>query len=190
VSEPTSESIVDVLRSDHRAITAILDDPAAPGSTEEALAARERLVMDLVRHFVAEEQCLYPAVREHVNGGGTVADTHFAEDRTFERQLKHLEDPKITQETLRRVWDELRSSYAAHLERQEPLFDALTAACSAEQLRKLGDDVLGAEQLAPTRPRTVAPSSARLNVLTSLVEGYVDRVRDYYAKRGADTPHD
>jgi hypothetical protein len=190
VSEPDSESIVDVLRSDHRAITEILDDPAAAGSSHEALAAREQLVMDLVRHFVAEEQYLYPVVREHVADGQGLADAGFAADRVLEGRLRQLEDAEVTGDALAGLWQELRASFVAHAQRQESLFDALTAACGAEQLGRLGADALGAEQLAPTRPRSIAPSSAALNVVTSLVEGFVDRVRDYYAKRGVDTPHD
>jgi len=66
------------------------------------------------------------------------------------------------------------------------LFTALESTCSAEHLAALGEGVLGAEQLAPTRPRTVAPSSAPINKITSLVAGFIDRVRDAYTRRGVD----
>jgi len=62
----------------------------------------------------------------------------------------------------------------------------LESACSPERLAHLGDEVLGAEQLAPTRPRSIAPSSPRLNKVASLVEGFVDHVRDHYTHRGDD----
>jgi hypothetical protein len=52
-------------------------------------------------------------------------------------------------------------------------------------LLALGEQVLGVEMLAPTRPRTIASSSPTINKMTSLVEGFIDHVRDSYSKRGA-----
>jgi hypothetical protein len=180
--------MTDALRSDHHAIAAWLDDAAATGDTEEAAALREEVVMNLVRHFVAEDQYLYPEVRDCLDRGDDIAETNFAADRDAEDKLKQLEDSDLTAQRLTVLWAELRSAFAAHTDRQDGIFAALESACSTERLAHLGDQVLGAEQLAPTRPRSIAPSSPRWNKVTSLVEGYVDHVRDHYAHRG-DDPH-
>jgi hypothetical protein len=180
--------MTDALRSDHHAIVAWLDDPAAAGDTPEAAALREEVVMNLVRHFVAEEQYLYPEVRECLDGGDDIVETNFAADRAAEHKLKQLEDSDLTADRLTALWAELRSAFTAHTHRQDDIFAALESACSPERLAHLGDEVLGAEQLAPTRPRSIAPASPRWNKVASLVEGYVDHVRDHYAHRG-DDPH-
>lgn len=183
-SEPTS--MLDALRSDHRAVTAELDDPEALQNSDDGAAARERMVMDLVRHFVAEEQYLYPTVRERLPEGDRLAHEGWTADREIERHLRALEGPELTPDRLAAAWTELRAAFAAHVQRQEPLFDALAAACSPAELDRLGEDVLGSEQLAPTRPRILAPSSPVANKVTSFLEGYLDKARDYYGHRGVD----
>ena len=188
MTNPQSQSMTDALRSDHRGIAAMLTDAATTSETDEAAAEREQAVMNLVRHFVAEEQYLYPEVRDRLEGGAETARTNFAEDRAMEAKLKELEDPGLTAQRLTDLWADFQSAFAAHVDRQEDIFAALESACSAERLNHLGDQVLGAEQLAPTRPRSIAPSSPRWNKVASLVEGYVDQVRDHYAHRG-DDPH-
>ncbi len=188
MTNPQSQSMTDALRSDHRGIAALLSGAAATSDDEEAAAEREQAVMNLVRHFVAEEQYLYPEVRDCLDGGDDIAETNFAADRALEAKLKQLEDPDLTEQRLTDLWAEFQSAFAAHTDRQESIFAALESACSAERLDHLGDEVLGAEQLAPTRPRSIAPSSPRWNKVASLVEGYVDHVRDHYAHRG-DDPH-
>ena len=179
-------SMTEALRSDHRAIAAWLDDSSATADTDEAAALREQVVINVVRHFVAEEQYLYPEVRHQVAHGHDLAEANFVADRAVEAKLKELEDPDLTAQGLATVWSEVREGFADHITRQDSLFSALESACSPERLAHLADQVLGAEQLAPTRPRPIAPSSPRANKVASLIEGYVDHVRDHYAHRGDD----
>jgi Hemerythrin HHE cation binding domain len=186
VTTPDSQSMTDALRSDHRAIAAELGDPSATSDTEEAGAKREQLVMNLVRHFVAEEQYLYPEVRDRLERGDDIAETNFAADRTMEAKLKQLEDSDLTAQRLGALWADLHTAFAAHTERQNGIFTDLESVSSPDRLAHLGDEVLGAEELAPTRPRSIAPSSPGWNKVVSLVEGYVDHVRDHYEHRGED----
>ncbi|MGI8881168.1 MAG: hypothetical protein ACR2KJ_11815 [Jatrophihabitans sp.] len=184
MTENAPQSIVDALRSDHESIRALLHDTAATEDTPDGLAAREQLVMALMRHFVAEEQYLDPTIRAELAGGGRIADDSFAADRESENALRLLEDEDIGMDRIHAVWQELIESFGAHVARQEPVLTELAETCDAAQLAELGEGVLGAEQLAPTRPRTVATSSAAANKVISFVEGYLDHVRDYYTKRG------
>ena len=178
--------MTDALRSDHHAIAGWLAGDDALSHTDEAAAQRELVVMDLVRHLVAEEQYLYPEVRDVLDHGDAIADAHLTADRAIEAKLRKLEDPDLTDVVMGAVWTDVRAGFAAHIERQDPIFAALESACSPERLAHLGDEVSGAEQLAPTRPRSIAPSSPRLNKAASLVEGFVDHVRDHYTHRGDD----
>jgi hypothetical protein len=176
--------MLDALRSDHRAIAAFLDDPAALAHTDEGSAVREQLVMNLVRHYVAEEQYLNPVVREYASGGAGLADAGYERDRATEHKLRELEHPELSGDRLAAVWAAVRSGFAEHLSAQEPLFDELTKTCPAQRLADLGDEILGAEQLAPTRPRSVATENAPASKVLSIVEGFVDHARDYYSRRG------
>ncbi len=186
MTETGSFSIVSILGSDHESIAELLDEPSARQDGERGDVARDQLVAELIRHFVAEEQYLFPALREHVAGGAEMADAEFARDRDCEKQLKSLEDDDITTDRLAAVLGAVRSAFSAHVLEQQAVFVSLEQACDAATLAELGEGALGAEQLAPTRPRLIAPSSAPVNKVTSLVVGFVDQVRDHYSRRGID----
>jgi acyl dehydratase len=179
------QTIVGALTSDHRAIEQMLADAAITEPTEPGQAAREQLVMELVRHFVAEEQYLYPTVREHLSNGTQIADSAFGADRACEQALKLLEDSDITPLQTAAALADVQQRFAGHVQvQEETIFPALVRECDPAVLVELTDGVLGAEQLAPTRPRHVAFAAPGLNKVSSFVAGYIDHVRDYYSKRG------
>jgi hypothetical protein len=184
MTEP--QSIVDTLHSDHSAIAALLDQAVDEPDADEAEAAREQLVMNLVRHFVAEEQYLYPALRELLPDGAALAQAGLADDRACENRLKRLEDDDLTAPVVAETLIGVRTAFAEHVARQEPQLAALATACSPQRLAELGEGVRGAEQLAPTRPRGYAPESVAANKVVSFVEGFIDKVRDHYTHRGED----
>jgi hemerythrin-like domain-containing protein len=178
------ETILDVLVSDHRAIRALLDEVSD-------VASREQLVTLLVRHFVAEEQYLYPLVAERLEGGEQTSAEAFAEHRATEHELKILERSDAPRPEIAAALAAVRQRFDEHADSQQSvLFPALAAACEPGELAALADEVLGAEQLAPTRPRTVAASSPALNKFESFVEGYIDHVRDSYSHRGVSPEAD
>jgi hypothetical protein len=180
----------DALRSDHRAISDQLGNHALAEHSDDALIEREELVMLIVRHFVAEEQYLYPTVREILPDGDARAEAAITADRTIENQLRQLEDAKLRVEQLAAVWRQVGIEFAQHVSSQEGLFAELTAACSPQQLLELGDGIAGSEPLAPTRPRRLVVESPGANKLLSFVEGFVDHARDYYTKRGVEPQED
>lgn len=191
------ENIVDVLSSDHRAVLQLLDRlvaAAAAGlvgaATPADEGAREQLVIELVRHFVAEEQYLYPLLRRTLSGGDRLAEAAFKQHRTCEHALRALEHPQAPAE-LASTLASVRELVGSHITEQESqLFPALVTAVDDEELVELAEQVLGAEQLAPTRPRMVAASNPALNKFSSIVEGFIDHVRDSYSHRGVDDETD
>jgi hypothetical protein len=182
--------MLDALRSDHRAITEQLASRALAAHSDEALIEREELVILLVRHFVAEEQYLYPTVRDQLVDGRARADAGFVADRAIEGQLRELEDDELRVERLAAIWREVGTEFAHHVSSQEQLFTELATACSPQQLLELGDGIAGSEPLAPTRPRRVVVESPGANKIVSFVEGFVDHARDYYTKRGVESDGD
>jgi len=172
------ETILDVLISDHRAIQALFEHVADESE-------REQLVTLLVRHFVAEEQYLYPLVADTLADGARAGDAAFAEHRATEQELKVLEREDASAADVAAALASVEARFGEHVDTQEnKLFRELAAQADRAELARLADEVLGAEQLAPTRPRMIAASSPALNKFTSFVEGYLDHVRDAYSHRG------
>lgn len=64
---------------------------AMPGDGQQLRDLVDEVTIELVQHSVAEEQYLYPAVREHIDGGDRLADKEIEDHSRFEKILKHLE---------------------------------------------------------------------------------------------------
>lgn len=175
-----SDTVIDVLVSDHRAVLELLGTPPdalTPARCEQAVTA-------VVRHFVAEEQYLLPLVRDHLPGGVGRAHAEYEEHLRVETELRTLEELEHDPDGVAALLGVTGAALREHVGRQEQqLFPDLLRACPTQELAATADGVLGAEQLAPTRPRRVHRESARANKLVSLVEGYVDHARDHYAHR-------
>ncbi|WP_128976088.1 hemerythrin domain-containing protein [Streptomyces roseicoloratus] len=157
-----------------------------PGDPRRKTLA-DQVTMELVRHSVAEESYLYPAVREHVPQGDGLADQELEEHAAAERTMKDLEgcgadDPRFD-ELMMRLMSEIRSHVA---EEENDLFPRLRQACPADMLDELGDKVRRAKKMAPTRPHPSAPDTPPANKILAPGMGMVDRLRDAMTGRGKD----
>lgn len=181
------QSILDALDSDHRAIRELIARAQAETDPDELAALCEQLVMDVVRHFVAEEQYLLPLVRTHLGDGAEHSDAAFVEHAEIESLLRRLEDLERDADAVAALLDQVGAALDTHIDSQDGvLFEALRQSVEPAELIRLADEVIGAEQLAPTRPRDLRPESPAVNKLVSLVSGWVDHVRDSYTHRGVE----
>ncbi|MFE4961690.1 hemerythrin domain-containing protein [Streptomyces sp. NPDC056660] len=174
------------LMTDHREVEEMFARiQEMPAGGQELRDLVDEVTIELVRHSIAEEEYLYPAVREHIDGGDRIADKEIADHGRVEKLLKQLEktdtdDPK-TGPLLQQLMDEV----SAHVQDEEDnLFPMLRQACSPEALNKLGDKIRRAKSLAPTRPHPSAPNTPPANKLLAPGAGLVDRARDLITGRG------
>ncbi|MGA5760606.1 hemerythrin domain-containing protein [Nonomuraea bangladeshensis] len=179
--------VIEVLTHDHREVEQMFSEledlRGAIGERPKLLA--ENVVIELVRHSVAEEQYLYPAVREHVPGGDELADDEIAEHAAAERTMQDLEQLEPGDDRFWPVLDRLMAEVRHHLrEEEDELFPRLRAACDQEQLEELGAKVERAKKTAPTRPHPSAPDTPPGNRLLMPGAGLVDRIRDALTGRG------
>ncbi|MGW7328568.1 hemerythrin domain-containing protein [Streptomyces sp. NPDC054840] len=147
----------------------------------------DQVTMELVRHSVAEEAYLYPAVREHVPNGDSMADKELEDHATAERIMKELEGCDADHPRFDELVTKLMTEIRSHVDDEENnLFPRLREACSPEMLEKLGDKVRQAKKTAPTRPHPSAPDKPPANKLLAPGVGLVDRLRDAMSGRGKE----
>ncbi|MEU0335927.1 hemerythrin domain-containing protein [Streptomyces sp. NPDC006193] len=182
-------NVVQELTTDHREVEEIFGriEALPPGSGERKDLA-EKAVIELVRHSVAEEAYLYPAVREHLTGGDALADKELEDHAKAEQIMKDLEgcaadDPRFDM-LVTQLMHEIRSHVA---DEEQNLFPQLEAACPADALMELGDKVRRAKKTAPTRPHPAAPDKPPANKLLAPGAGLVDRMRDALTGRGKES---
>ncbi|WP_372348405.1 hemerythrin domain-containing protein [Streptomyces sp. KL116D] len=161
-------------------------DKATPGSAE-----RKRIVnsftIELVRHSVAEEEHLYPAVRRLVPAGDALADQEIKDHSEAEKLLKQVEQLPPDAATFDDLVARLQAEVSGHVQDEENnLFPRLRESCDDRELLELGDKIRSAKKAAPTRPHPHphAPNTPPGNKLLAPGTGLVDRVRDYLTGRG------
>jgi hemerythrin superfamily protein len=179
-------NVIDELVTDHREVEEIFGriDALPPGDKDRKTYA-DQATIELVRHSVAEEAYVYPAVREHVTGGDALADKEIEDHSRAEQIMKDLESCEAGDAEFDRLIGMLMSEIREHVaDEEENLFPRLRAACPPDTLNNLGDQVRQAKKMAPTRPHPSAPDKPPANKLLAPGVGLVDRMRDALTGRG------
>ncbi|MEU3513648.1 hemerythrin domain-containing protein [Streptomyces longwoodensis] len=179
-------NVIDELMTDHREVEELFGRiEALPSGDRKRKVYAEQAVMELVRHSVAEEMYLYPAVREHVAGGDALADKELEDHAEAEQLMKDLESCEADDPEFDRLMTRLMTEIRAHVADEEGnLFVRLRASCPPEALDQLGDKVRQAKKVAPTRPHPAAPDHPPANKMLAPGAGLVDRLRDALSGRG------
>jgi hemerythrin superfamily protein len=139
----------------------------------------EELTASLVRHEVAEQRVIYPAVRTDLLSGSAVATALIAQESEAEELLATLVKLDSEGDSFAAVLDQFQSLVLDHMRDEETLLFPL--------LRDLEDDVRQSElahryahavTVAPTHPHPLAPDASPANAVVSPIAALVDRVRD------------
>jgi hemerythrin-like domain-containing protein len=170
--------VVDILTTDHHEVLDLLTQiPTAEPAQRRDMA--DTIIAELMRHSVAEEMYVYPAMREHLPDGASEVQHDIEEHQQLVEVMKELEDVDASDvrflETLGRLEAVLRD-HVSDEERDQ--FPQLRARLSREQLVEIGAKVETAKKAAPTRPHPSAPHSALFHKTVGPGVGMVDRLRD------------
>lgn len=184
MAEVRSDAVT-ILVDDHREVERVFQElESHQGVTEDRRAMVDHVIAELVRHSVAEEQYLYPTVREVLPNGGEIADQEISEHAEAERIMKDLEDVQATDARFEELLGKLMTEVRNHVEGEESeLFPKLREACSESDLVELGQKIRDAKDSAPTRPHPSAPDKPPMNKILDPGVGLVDRMRDALSGR-------
>ncbi|MFI9270840.1 hemerythrin domain-containing protein [Kitasatospora sp. NPDC052896] len=177
---------IDELMADHREVERMFSGIEEMPTSDLALRGMvDEVTIELVRHAVAEEQYLYPAVRDHVEGGAQLADKEIADHARIEKLLKRLEPMTPKDAEFPMLLQQLMDQVTEHIgDEEERLFPALREACPPAMLTDLGDKIRRAKAMAPTRPHPAVPTTPTASKLLAPGVGLVDRARDFVSGRG------
>jgi hemerythrin superfamily protein len=180
----TEADVVDELTSDHREALALLDRLANSIDAEQRRDLADTVIAEVVRHAVAEEMYVYPAMREHVPDGDQAVEHDIEEHKQLEGTMKQLEgvDPSEPRfdSLVREMTEQLR--HHAYDEETEQ-FPRLRERIPRDELVRMREKVQTAKKLAPTRPHPSAPNSELFHKLAGPGVGMVDRLRDRLTHR-------
>ena len=175
----TDRDVVDALTTDHREVSELFDQITA---TTDPVARRDladSLIAELVRHSVAEEMHVYPAIRDHVPNGQAAVDEDTEEHKELEVAMKELEGADASSPEFLEALARMRRVFEQHIADEEgEQFTQLRAHIPAERLVELKGKVETAKKLAPTRPHPAAPNAELFHKTVGPGAGLVDRLRD------------
>jgi len=176
--------VVDVLTADHREVETMVEQILLQGDPELRRDLADMVIAELVRHAVAEEMHVYPAMKRHLPDGAAAVDHDTEEHKAIEATLKQLEGADPASARFTELVTSLRASLRDHIQDEErDQFPQLRALVPRDELVELGAKVQAAKKLAPTRPHPNAPNAAPFHKVAGPGVGLVDRLRDKLSDR-------
>ncbi|HEX3841118.1 MAG TPA: hemerythrin domain-containing protein [Acidimicrobiales bacterium] len=147
-----------------------------PGQRDERV---RELTVHLVRHEVAEERVVHPAVRTDVLPGDMVAAALLREEADLEELAATLERLDSAGDAFDAVLDGLQSQMIEHMRDEEVMLFPLLRNLEADVRRwDLGNRYARATATAPTRPHPRMPNTRPGIVFAEPIASLIDRVRD------------
>jgi len=176
--------VVDVLTADHREFQDLAQQISVAADPGVRRDLTDQLIAELVRHAVAEEMFVYPAMRDHLPNGEEAVEHDTEEHKELERLMKQLEGADTSDLAFEEALGNLRQVLDDHVRDEESeQFPALRAHLPAATLADLREKVELAKKVAPTRPHPAAPNTELFHKLVGPGVGLVDRLRDRLTDR-------
>jgi hemerythrin HHE cation binding domain-containing protein len=186
--------VFEVLKQDHEAVKSKLaqleQGPTANrGATPDQLTERKRLTQEVIieesKHEIAEQQHFWPAVRELGPEGDRIADEAIGQEKDAERVLAELDRLDPDDERFETLLAGFTSDARAHIAFEEGhAWPMLRGAISMDRMNELGDKIVRAKQMAPTRPHPNVPAQPGVLKTAGPVAAAADKIRDSVTGRG------
>jgi hemerythrin superfamily protein len=178
-SSGSGTDVVDILTSDHQSMLELIGQIESTPDAEQRRDLADTVIAEVMRHAVAEEMYVYPAIEEHVPDGKAEVEHDKKEHDEIVQVMKRMEDVDAAEPRFMELVRELEAQLRHHAGDEETdQFPKLRANIPREKLVELGEKVETAKKLAPTRPHPTAPHSELFHKTLGPGVGLVDRLRD------------
>ena len=180
----TQQDVVDVLSTDHTEAKGLIAQIRSTTDPEQRRDLADTLISELVRHSVAEEMFVYPAMQKHLPDGAEAVEHDTKEHKELERIMKELEGADAGDAQFLTLVGRLETVLLDHVsDEEDQQFPKLRAAIPHDQLVTMAGKVEAAKKIAPTRPHPMAPNNEVFHKLVGPGVGLVDRLRDKLSGR-------
>ena len=184
MADRTELDVIDELTTDHHEALALLDRIATSTDQAERRNLADTVIAEVVRHSVAEEMYVYPAMRDHLADGAKVVAHDTEEHKQLESIMKRLEGTETRDPRFDEVVREMTEALRHHARDEETeQFPRLRKDVPRDELVRLREKVEAAKAAAPTRPHPGSPNAELFHKLAGPGVGLVDRLRDRISGR-------
>ncbi len=182
-SNPTfserGRDVVDILTADHREMVDLISQIKHTADATQRRDLADTVIAEVMRHAVAEEMFVYPAVEENVPNGVEKVEHDKQEHQEIVELMKQIEGLDASDPAFMERIQQLDAQLRHHATDEETeKFTQLPAHNAGERLLAMGESVQNAKKLAPTRPHPSAPHSELFHKTIGPGVGMIDRLRD------------
>lgn len=171
--------VVDILTADHQDMVELCSQIEHTADPAQRRDLADTVIAEVVRHAVAEEMHVYPAIEEHVPNGAEEVEHDKREHAELQRVMKQMENLDASTPAFMERVRELDGLLRHHAHDEEAKqFPQLRAHIPADKLVAMGKTVEEAKSMAPTRPHPNAPQAELFHKTIGLGVGMIDRLRD------------
>src|SRR3954471_13471797 len=150
---PVDQDVVDMLTTDHHEVLDLLQQIKITTDAQERRDLADTVISELVRHSVAEEMYVYPAMKKYLADGDEAVDHDVEEHKELEQTMKKLEGVDAQSSEFTELLAQLETILRDHVSDEEnEQFPELRAQVPRDELIEIGEKVENAKKLAPTRP--------------------------------------
>lgn len=182
--EDHKTDVIAVLTHDHAEMTELISEIKAASDPDLRRDLADTLIAEIMRHAVAEEMHVYPAIEDHVPDGAAKVEHDKEEHQKIVEVMKDIEDADAANPSFMRLIERLEEQLRHHVADEEAdQFPQLRSHIPREKLFELGEKVQTAKNLAPTRPHPHAPHSELFHKTVGAGVGMIDRLRDRLSGR-------
>ena len=174
---PVDQDVVDILTTDHHEVLDLLQQIKITTDAEERRDLADTVISELVRHSVAEEMYVYPAMKKYLPDGDEAVDHDVEEHKELEQTMKKLESVDAQSGEFAQLLGELEDILRDHVsdEENEQFPELRVRGAPGGVDRDWGQggerEEAGADPAASTRHRTMRFSislSAQVSVLSTV----------------------
>jgi hemerythrin superfamily protein len=169
----------EILAADHKEMIDLISQIEGTSDPHRRRDLADTVIAEVMRHAVAEEMHVYPAIERHVPNGADEVRQDKAEHQEIVEVMKGMEDVDASDPRFMDGVRRLEALIRSHASSEEgDQFPKLRAHIPRETLLDMGRKVEAAKALAPTRPHPSAPHSELFHKTVGPGVGMVDRILD------------
>lgn len=184
--------VFDLLAADHAEVKQLLErfetliagGRTTPELIEEGGALADTLISNSSQHEAAEEEHFWPAVKQRIPQGDSLAATAIDQESEAKKALARLDGMAPDDGQFIPLISKLIQAGRAHIDYEEQqVWPAFRDVLSADEANELGDKVAQAKEKAPTRPHPHTPANPAVLKTAGPAVAAVDKARDAASHR-------
>jgi hypothetical protein len=185
-----------VLGQDHQEVKRMLAElengpTAAAGASDGQLELRKKMTEELIieesKHEALEEMFFWPAVREYIQSGNTLADEATGQEQAAKQVLADLDKLQVGDGEFEKLLARFITDAREHIEFEETqVWPLMRTALPAGKSAEIGEKIAQGKKTAPTRPHPHTPPAPGVLKTAGPVAAATDKARDKVTGRGQD----